>query len=164
VGARRTGREAALQMLFQVEAQGATADEAIRLFWRQFDIDPEGREYADAIVRGVTEAGAGLDEIIRKASSHWRVERMSRVDRNLLRLGAWELSASREVPRAVVLDEAVGLGVLAAWAAAIVHVSFALRARIGQRAWRALRTCAAGRDVVMLTGPAQPRASRTTTS
>lgn len=109
MGARRTGREAALQMLFQVEAQGATADEAIRLFWRQFDIDPEGREYADAIVRGVTEAGAALDDVIRKASSHWRVERMSRVDRNLLRLGAWELSASREVPRAVVLDEAVEL-------------------------------------------------------
>ncbi len=96
-------------MLFQVEAQGATADEAIRLFWRQFDIDPEGRDYADAIVRGVSEAGPKLDEIIRKASAHWRVERMSRVDRNLLRLGAWELSASREVPRAVVLDEAVEL-------------------------------------------------------
>lgn len=109
MGARRTGREAALQMLFQVEAQGASADEAIRLFWRQFDVDPEGREYADAIVRGVTEGGATLDETIRKASSHWRLERMSRVDRNLLRLGAWELSASREVPRAVVLDEAVEL-------------------------------------------------------
>ncbi len=109
MGARRTGREAALQMLFQVEAQDATADDAIRLFWRQFEGDPEGRTYADAIVRGVTEARVTLDATIRKASSHWRLERMSRVDRNLLRLGAWELSASREVPRAVVLDEAVEL-------------------------------------------------------
>jgi N utilization substance protein B len=109
MGARRTGREAALQMLFQVEAQGATADEAVRLFWRQFEGDPEGRDYADAIVRGVCDTRDALDATIRKASTHWRLERMSRVDRNLLRLGAWELEFSKEVPRAVVLDEAVEL-------------------------------------------------------
>ena len=96
-------------MLFQVEAQDTSADEAIRLFWRQFEGDPEGREYADAIVSGVEGMKDELDATIRKASSHWRLERMSRVDRNLLRLGAWELTASREVPRAVVLDEAVEL-------------------------------------------------------
>ncbi len=109
MGARRTGREAALQMLFQVEAQGATADDAVRLFWRQFEGDPEGRDYADAIVRGVCDTRDALDATIRKASTHWRLERMSRVDRNLLRLGAWELEFSKEVPRAVVLDEAVEL-------------------------------------------------------
>jgi N utilization substance protein B len=109
MGARRTGREAALQMLFQVEAQGATADEAVRLFWRQFEGDPEGRDYADAIVRGVCDRRDALDATIRKASTHWRLERMSRVDRNLLRLGAWELEFSKDVPRAVVLDEAVEL-------------------------------------------------------
>ena len=109
MGARRTGREAALQMLFQVEAQGATADDAVRLFWRQFEGDPEGRAYADAIVRGVCATQDALDATIRKASTHWRLERMSRVDRNLLRLGAWELEFSKEVPRAVVLDEAVEL-------------------------------------------------------
>jgi N utilization substance protein B len=111
MGARHSGREAALQMLFQMEASGATADEAIELYWRSFaaDADPEGRLYADACVRGVADATAALDQQIGAASQHWRIERMARVDRNVLRLGAWELGHQLDVPRAVVLDEAVEL-------------------------------------------------------
>ncbi len=107
MGARHSGREAALQMLFQLEASGATADHTIELFWRMFESDPEGRQYADAIVRGVAEHLAPIDAKITAASQNWRLERMSRVDRNLLRLGTWELMYSGEVPRAVILDEAV---------------------------------------------------------
>ena len=96
-------------MLFQVEVGNATAETAITLFWRQFEGDPEGRSYADAIVRGVTDDLSAIDDRLRKASTHWRLERMSRVDRNLLRRGAWELVARKDVPRAVILDEAVEL-------------------------------------------------------
>jgi len=98
-------------MLFQIEASGASADDAIELFWRSFaaDADPEGRAYADACVRGVAAAGPALDEQIAAASQNWRVERMARVDRNVLRLGTWELGHRLDVPRAVVLDEAVEL-------------------------------------------------------
>ena len=46
---------------------------------------------------------------IAAASQNWRVERMARVDRNVLRLGTWELRHRTDVPRAVVLDEAVEL-------------------------------------------------------
>jgi N utilization substance protein B len=111
MGARHTGREAALQMLFQVEASGVTADQAIDLYWRSFaeDADPEGRAYAEEAVRGVVPARDELDRHIANASTHWRIERMSRVDRNVLRLGAWELTHRPDVPRAVVLDEAVEL-------------------------------------------------------
>jgi len=111
MGARHSGREAALQMLFQIEASGASADDAIELYWRSFaaDADPEGRVYADACVHGVAEAGGTLDQQIAAASQNWRVERMSRVDRNVLRLGTWELVHQADVPRAVVLDEAVEL-------------------------------------------------------
>jgi N utilization substance protein B len=109
MGARHSGREAALQMLFQIEASGVDAEKAITLFWRNFEADPEGRLYADEIVRGIGERGVDLDARISAASSHWRLERMTRVDRNLLRLGAWELAYRPDVPRAVVLDEAVEL-------------------------------------------------------
>jgi transcription antitermination protein NusB len=109
VGARHSGREAALQMLFQLEAAAASADVTIELFWRTFEADPEGRPYADTIVRGVAEGCPALDEKIAAASKNWRLERMSRVDRNLLRLGTWELVHRADVPRAVVLDEAVEL-------------------------------------------------------
>jgi N utilization substance protein B len=111
MGARHSGREAALQMLFQIEASGVTAEEAIELYWRSFaaDADPDGRAYADVCVHGVAASVASLDARIAAASQHWRVERMARVDRNVLRLGTWELANRPDVPRAVVLDEAVEL-------------------------------------------------------
>ncbi len=109
MGARHSGREAALQMLFQTEASGASKDQVIELFWRSFDPDPEGRPYADAAVRGIVPSLERVDAEIVKASAHWRLERMTRVDRNILRLGAWELLERADVPRAVILDEAVEL-------------------------------------------------------
>lgn len=98
-------------MLFQMEASGASADEAIELFWRAFGADAaaESREYADACVRGVAQTRDEIDAHIAKASTNWRLERMTRVDRNVLRLGAWELAHRADVPRAVILDEAVEL-------------------------------------------------------
>ena len=110
MGARRSGREAALQMLFQLEGSGVSADQAIDLFWRTYeDADPEGKAYADTILRGVADNVDGIDKKIAMASQNWRLERMSRVDRNLLRLGTWELMFRSDVPRAVILDEAVEL-------------------------------------------------------
>ena len=110
MGARHSGREAALQMLFQLEASGVSPDQAITLFWRTFeDADPEGKAYADACVRGVGENLDAIDKRVTAASQNWRLERMSRVDRNLLRLGTYELLFRTDIPRAVILDEAVEL-------------------------------------------------------
>lgn len=107
MGARTSAREAALQMLFAIDATGVDVERAISDFWRELPGDPEDRAYADEAVRGVRGALAAVDERIAKASTNWRVERMARVDRNVLRLGAWELAERRDVPRAVALDEAV---------------------------------------------------------
>jgi transcription antitermination protein NusB len=107
MGARTTAREAALQMLFALDSTGAPAEEVIRDYWREMPGDAEGRSYADELVRGVASDLAATDALIRAASTNWRLERMNRVDRNLLRLGAYELAHRTEVPRAVILDEAV---------------------------------------------------------
>ena len=109
MGARTSGREAALQMLFALEAGGGSAERVIASFWRETPGEPEGREYADQTVRGVMDELESVDELVRKASTNWRIERMARVDRNVLRLGAWELRRAVDVPRAVILDEAVEL-------------------------------------------------------
>jgi transcription antitermination protein NusB len=109
MGARTTAREAALQMLYAVEASGASVEQAIKNFWWELPGDAEGREYADAVVLGVSAELADLDRRIRAASQNWRLERMTRVDRNVLRIGTWELLKQNEVPRAVILDEAVEL-------------------------------------------------------
>lgn len=109
MGARTSGREAALQMLFALEASGDPIERVVAAYWRETPGDPEGRDYADEVARGVAGELAAVDEAIRKASTNWRLERMARVDRNVLRLGAWELLRSVNVPRAVILDEAVEL-------------------------------------------------------
>jgi N utilization substance protein B len=109
VGARSSGREAALQMLFAVEATLASPAQVLRDFWREFPGDADGRPYSESLVLGVVEEKSSLDERIARASEHWRLSRMTRVDRNVLRLGTWELLHEAETPRAVILDEAVEL-------------------------------------------------------
>jgi len=65
-------------------------------------------EFGRALVAGVAGGAAGLDELVGQHARNWRVARMAAVDRNVLRLGAYELRET-ETPVAVVIDEAVGL-------------------------------------------------------
>jgi len=108
-GARSTAREAALQLLYALEASGEPEAHVLRNFWRETPGDPEGRQYAEDLFSGALARQAEIDERIRAASDNWRVERMSRVDRNVLRLGTYELMARPDVPRAVIIDEAIEL-------------------------------------------------------
>jgi N utilization substance protein B len=96
-------------MLFAIDSTGGDVDQAISDFWRELPGDAEGRAYADQLVRGVRRDADKLDQRIRAASQNWRIERMARIDRNALRLGTYELLTVTDVPRAVVLDEAVEL-------------------------------------------------------
>jgi N utilization substance protein B len=109
MGARTSGREAALQMLFALETSHDNVERVIPNFWRSFDAHPEARDYAEECVRGVAEALEKVDDQVRSASHNWRIERMTPVDRNILRLSTWELLSQRDVPRAVIIDEAVEL-------------------------------------------------------
>lgn len=109
MGARRRGREAALQILFSVDLAGGAYDPAIRDHFEFLASSAEGREFAQILVRGVAEHAAQIDDMIRKVSEHWRLERMPRVDRNILRLSAYELMFMPDVPRRVTLNEAIEL-------------------------------------------------------
>ena len=80
-------------MLFQAELGRFDADQTIGDFWRHFEADPDGRQYADALVRGVAARREEIDGLITKASANWRLERMTAVDRNVLRIGSYELLA-----------------------------------------------------------------------
>lgn len=76
-------------------------------------VDPkndEVRRYAERLVLGVAKDRAALDAAIQDISNRWRLARMALVDRNLLRLGAFELTMLKdEVPRKVAINEAVEL-------------------------------------------------------
>ncbi len=111
VSSRRTrARERALQALYQIDVAAEGIDEALAAFWKSFEpVEREVRELAEGLVRGVAEHRRSIDEAIEEASSHWRLDRMARVDRNVLRLAVYELQET-DVPVKVVINEAIELG------------------------------------------------------
>ncbi|MEM6958257.1 MAG: transcription antitermination factor NusB [Myxococcota bacterium] len=109
MGTRRRGREAALQMLYQVDLSGCSASQAIATFWPTLGAGRDGEEFANELVRGVVEHLDAIDDRIRSVSHHWRLERMARVDRNVLRLATHEILHREDVPPRVTLNEAVEL-------------------------------------------------------
>ena len=135
---RRQGREWALQMICQAEMNPPEdITQAIDAFWRQqwqisqelkaadeafpvpvTDEPPDApelvapakfREFAEVRVRGVLADVAGIDSLLEPHLDHWSMYRLGTVERNVLRLGAWELANCPDVPPAVVINEAVDL-------------------------------------------------------
>ena len=109
MGARTRGREAALQILFAEDVAGGSLEDAERLHWAHLAPSVEGKDFAHAVVEGYAQHAEEIDALIRKVSEHWRLERMPRVDRNILRLATFELMYMPDVPRRVTLNEAVEL-------------------------------------------------------
>ncbi len=106
-GRRRKARELALQLLYQNDLAGTRADEMFERTSEFVDASPEVKEYASRLVLGTLEHRDELDAKLSERSEHWRLGRMAAVDRNLLRLGLYELLFESETPHAVVIDEAV---------------------------------------------------------
>jgi N utilization substance protein B len=109
MGSRRKAREAAVQMLYQMDICSIEAADAVRLFWQHLGASADHDSFADQLVIGFGQVQETIDAKIRSVSKHWRLERMSRVDRNIIRLGAYELMHVTDVPRRVTLNEAVEL-------------------------------------------------------
>jgi N utilization substance protein B len=111
-GTRRGGRAYALQLLYARDGDPATDLAAAAHAWvseLELEVDPGAQGFARELVAAATARAAEIDQLITSASKNWRIERMSRVDRNILRLGACELVAFRDVPVKVVINEAVEL-------------------------------------------------------
>jgi transcription antitermination protein NusB len=102
---RRQSRELALQLLFQREfAPQVNFEEFIHLFEEKYDKDTI--TYAHQLVDGVTEKKSAIDEDIQAASRHWKIERMSVVDRTILRMACFEMKNLNLEPK-IAIDEAV---------------------------------------------------------
>ena len=112
MGLRRKSRELALQFLFSLDMQGEMAafsgeEEKIASFCKEFDVSSQAFPYAQVLVLGVCQHLAEIDPLLAEYSLHWRVERMSIVDRNILRIAAYELKWAEDVPAQVVINEAL---------------------------------------------------------
>jgi len=115
MGARRTGRERALQALYQLDMSGGTPQEALDAAWESVSQempkpDPNAVAFASELVLGVVTHLPEIDTLIEEHSHNWRLERMDRIDRNILRLAVFELRYRDDIPRKVTLNEAIELG------------------------------------------------------
>lgn len=114
MGARRVGRERALQALYQLEISPTSATEALEAAWsasaEEGKPDPESRRFASELVDGVRSNLAQIDQLIQDHSHNWRLDRMSRIDRNVIRIAIFELMFRSDIPRKVSINEAVELG------------------------------------------------------
>ena len=133
---RRRAREMAIQMLYQSDLGQESCDRVLADFKPSDYLSEEGEEtptaaprkiataelsarkaaetesaleYAKTLVRGTLEHLEQIDKLIRQQAEHWRLERMPPVDRNILRLAVYEFLFETDVPKLVILDEAIEL-------------------------------------------------------
>jgi N utilization substance protein B len=112
MGLRRKSRELALQFLFshdfqeRVNAPESLARE-LDLFCDSFEVGQQAMPYGRKLIEGICLHLADIDTLLADHSHNWRVERMSSVDRNILRIAVFEMRYSGEVPAQVVINEAL---------------------------------------------------------
>src|SRR5581483_9030417 len=132
MGKRREARERAVQFLFQHDLNAPeNLEEALDSFWesqravavaqdkgaatwgQKVELPPPTadetatRQFAEKLIRGVLDRREELDERIRKHAENWELPRMAAVDRNILRLGEYEMLFRNDIPPVVTINEAV---------------------------------------------------------
>jgi N utilization substance protein B len=107
---RSIARECALKILYQIEMTSRTPENALAAFWEQEEEHPEDvRDFAAKIVLGIYENLANIDEKLGEYATNWQLNRMAVIDRNVLRMGLYELKFNSDIPPKVAINEAVEL-------------------------------------------------------
>lgn len=110
MAARSKARKRALEVLYEAEVRREPPAEVLGRRAAETGQQPLAEQaFADRLVAGVAEHGERIDELIATYSVGWTLDRMPMVDRNILRLGAYELLWNDEVPDGVAISEAVAL-------------------------------------------------------
>ena len=110
MGKRRKSREIIIQVLYQMDMSDGDAEENFNLFWQHFNPSDELKEFSQKIVQGVCKHREEIDALIEKHSKHWRLKRMTIVDKNILRSAIFELMFCPDTPVKVIINEAIELG------------------------------------------------------
>lgn len=108
---RREARECALQFLFEIEFEHSDIQETLKDFWSllEEDVPAECQAFTEQLIWGVLENLDALDATLRKVAENWDVKRMSKVDRNILRIAIYEMKFRTDIPPVVSINEAVDI-------------------------------------------------------
>lgn len=112
MGHRRKSRELALQGLYMHEIAHPPVDELLTLHWIEKEVTDYIREFAVKLIQGVIENQDAIDEIIIKHSKNWKIERLSVIDKVILRISIFSMLWLTDIPVTVTIDEAIELGKL----------------------------------------------------
>lgn len=105
---RRKSREFALQMLFEWDMTRRDPAQIEKSFWKSARAAAATREFANVLFEGAVTQADAIDELVGRFAENWRLDRLAAIDRNILRLGIYELRAGTAPPK-VVIDEALEL-------------------------------------------------------
>lgn len=106
---RRLAREYAVQFLYQWGISPEDLEKRLADFWERQTVDPKVKDFAQDLVRGVIEKETELDGLITQFAENWALDRIAVMDRNVLRLGLYEMKYREDIPPIVSINEAIEL-------------------------------------------------------
>jgi N utilization substance protein B len=99
-----------MQALFQIEMSQDHSREAVELFCKHFEVSKNVEPFFLQLVEGVKQFQHEIDSLIERFSENWKLSRMSRVDRNVIRIAVYELLHCEDIPPKVSINEAIDIG------------------------------------------------------
>jgi len=106
---RSRARALALKFLYQIDITKEDPSSALSHFWQEHKAEKPVKEFAAQLIQGTLENSGKIDSVINRYARNWQLKRMAVIDRNILRLAAFELLFLEEVPPKVSINEAVEL-------------------------------------------------------
>jgi N utilization substance protein B len=110
MGTRRQARELAMQALFYMDMQKNASSRMLERFCQNFSPSRKTRPFFFDLVNGVLETRDEIDTLIERFSKNWKINRMSCVDRNVMRIAIYEMLYCDDIPAKVSINEAVDIG------------------------------------------------------
>ena len=112
MGARRKSRELAMQALFCMDMLKNESEELLERLSEMLKLAPDIQRFYMTLIKGVIDNKSRIDQLIERFSSNWKISRMGCVDRNILRIAAYEILYCHDIPPKVSINEAVDIGKL----------------------------------------------------
>jgi N utilization substance protein B len=109
MGGRRLSREMALKALFQIDLVSTNLEDALKYTFENVELSDEVKEFSLILVRGAMSNLSEIDKVINNYTNNWSLERITNIDRSILRMAIYEILYLKNIPKSVSINEAVEL-------------------------------------------------------
>lgn len=109
MGGRRISREMALKVLFQIDLVSTNIEEVLKYTFEDGKLSDEVKEFTLILIKGVMSNLSEIDKVINNYTNNWSLERITNIDRNILRMAIYEILYLKNIPKSVSINEAIEL-------------------------------------------------------